>query len=470
MLHILFVSSGPSIIENGRYDMRRITIIGGGASGTLVAANLLRSAASGLTEINLVERSSAVGRGVAYSTRDDIHLLNVPASRMGAFPDGVGHFLEWLRSKGFEYSENDFVPRRLFGEYLRDVLERAKSDRHEMARLNLFEDDAVDVSIQGEKAQVTLVSGEFLYSEKVVLAFGNFLPPHPTVRDASFTSHPKYFRSPWVENVFESIDSEASVLIIGTGLSMVDVVLKLEAAGHTGPVTAISTRGLLPAVHKLDYSYPSFAEELNGRTRVTEIFKIVRAHIKRAESDSSDWRAVIDSLRPATQNLWRNLPLSEKRNFMRHLSRYWNVARHRMPAEAAKTLDRLTVEGRLFVLKGRLQNIDVNGNFRLGYHADGRLNEVSADFIINCIGSESNFRKLGSPLVNNLFERGYIRSDRLNFGLDALPNGSVVGQNGQVNNVIFTLGTALKGTLWETTAIPEIRTQAARLAEVLLAD
>ncbi len=448
--------------------MKRITIIGGGASGTLLAANLLRSRSSEKVEINLVENRAVIGRGVAYSTPDDTHLLNVPAGRMGAFSDDIGGFHDWLHENGYEYEADSFVPRRIFGEYLRDTLELAETNRHTELAFNIFEDDAVDVDQAADKLVVTLGSGEHLYSEKLVLAFGNFLPPDPSVRDLAFTQHPKYFRSPWHAGVFESIDDEDTVLIIGTGLSMVDVVLKLNSIGHTGKIVAISTRGLLPAVHKLGYTYSSFADELRPMTRVTDILKSVRDHIKQAESDGSDWRAVIDSLRPVTQEIWLNLPLAEKRYFMQHLSRYWNVARHRMPAEAAAVLERLQAEGRLEILKGRLVRIDHGADFEVTYRAAGEEIRITADSIINCIGSESNFEKLDSHLVRNLYSRGLVRSDALNFGIDALPNGAVVGQNGEAAGTIFTLGTSLKGTLWETTAIPEIRTQAKALAHELL--
>lgn len=448
--------------------MKRITIIGGGASGTLLAANLLRAAGEELIEINLVEKKPAIGRGVAYSTPDDIHLLNVPAARMTAYPDDPDHFLRWLGGRGYEYGPASFVPRKIFGEYLNDVVRSSLETKHEKVRLNVFEDDAVDIKLEENKAQVILASGEFLHSEKVVLAFGNFLPPDPTVRDRRFVEHPKYFRSPWEENVFASISERDDVLIVGTGLSMVDVVLKLAHSGHRGKICAISTRGLLPAVHELGHTYPTFADELRSTERITDMLKTVRRHIKLAESDGSDWRAVIDSLRPATQELWQNLPLAEKRYFMQHLSRYWNVARHRMPAEAAEVLDRLQENGQLQVLKGRLQEINPNGRFEVTYRTNGTSAHLAADTVINCIGSESNFQKLDSTLVKNLFAAGSIRSDALNFGIDALPNGSVVGQNGEVTGIIYTLGTALKGTLWETTAIPEIRAQARQLADELL--
>jgi uncharacterized NAD(P)/FAD-binding protein YdhS len=450
--------------------MKRITVIGGGASGTLLAANLLRASGDRLVEINVVEKNSSIGRGVAYSTPDDIHLLNVPAAKMSAFADDADHFLKWLGENGYDFGASSFVPRKIFGEYLNDVVARAREAKHERVKLNIFEDDAIDINIEEGKAQVMLASGEYLYSENVVLAFGNFLPPDPTVRDHSFTNDPKYFRSPWHAGVFESINEKDEVLIIGTGLSMVDVVLKLAHAGHSGKIRAISTRGLLPAVHKLGHVYPSFADELKPMTTVTDILKAVRRHIKKAAAENIDWRAVIDSLRPATQGIWQNLPLAEKKYFMQHLSRYWNVARHRMPAEAAEVIDKLKSEGRLEILRGRLRRIEANERFEVTYRANGGEKSVTADAIINCIGSESDFRKLDSLLVKNLFRNGYIRSDGLNFGIDALPNGSVVGQNGEVSGVIYTLGTALKGTLWETTAIPEIRIQAKQLADLLLAE
>src|SRR5215204_4145570 len=343
--------------------MKRITIIGGGASGTLLAANLLRRKPKETVEVNMVEKNSAIGRGVAYSTPDDIHLLNVPAGRMGAFADNIGHFHEWLQEKGHKFDANDFVPRNIFGEYLRNILQRSEENKANNIRLNLFEDDAVDVIQNGSKLQVVLASGEHIYCERLVLAFGNFLPPQPSVRDLGFTAHSKYFRSPWQENVFCSIDREDTVLIIGTGLSMVDVVLKLDRLEHRGRIVAISTRGLLPAVHKLGFTYSSFADEIRPMTRVTDMLKAVRRHIKKAENNGSDWRGVIDSLRPVTQELWLNLPVAEKRYFMQHLSRYWNVARHRMPAAAAAVLYRLENEGKLEILKGRLLSISDSAPF-----------------------------------------------------------------------------------------------------------
>ena len=204
--------------------------------------------------------------------------------------------------------------------------------------------------------------------------------------------------------------------------------------------------------------------------RITDVLKAVRRHIKKAEGENIDWRAVIDSLRPATQEIWLNLPVAEKKYFKQHLSRYWNVARHRMPVEAKIVLDRMQAEGRLHILKGRLKQINLDGRFDVEYRTEGIENQVAVDAIINCIGSESNFEKLDTPLVKKLFSRGYIRNDALNLGIDALPNGVVVGKNGDNSEVIYTLGTALKGILWESTAIPEIRSQARNLARTLLSE
>lgn len=446
--------------------MRTITIIGGGASGTLLAVNLLRTEQAQKLQINLIERKRRLCKGVAFSTTDDVHLLNVPAAKMGAFADDVGHFHAWLTGRGLDFAGSDFVPRRLFAEYLRGVLDAAIESKPDHIDIDLIDDDAVDVTVNGDGQTVTLASGRELLTTDVVLAFGNFLPPDPAVPDTAFIESDKYFRNVWQDDVFDRVSPDDRVLIIGTGLSMVDVVLKLESLEHRGEIIAVSTRGLLPAVHKLGYEYPAFADEIAGRTKITEIFTAVRKHINTAESIDSDWRAVIDALRPLTQQLWLDLPVEEKRYFLQHLSRYWNVARHRIPPSAAAIIDELRGTGQLRVLRGRLKNIRVTEEkcFLLRYLDMGVELSLNADAIFNCIASEANFEKVGSPLIANLFERGMIRNSPLRIGLDANRDGHLINADGQPNERLVTLGTALKGLLWETTAIPEIRVQARDLA------
>ena len=452
--------------------MKRITIIGGGASGTLLAINLLGYKGDERLEVNLVEKRDTVGRGVAYSTDEEAHLLNVPAAKMGAFADDIEHFHRWLEANGYDHGPADFVPRRVFGRYLRECLEEADRSKASTVALNIFDDEAVDLDLNETKAEVKLASGDTLYSEKVAIAFGNFLPPHPTVPDLSFTTSPKYFQDPWGPGVLDSIRQDDSVLIVGTGLSMVDVTLQLTRRGHSGVINAISTRGLLPAVHQLGHTYPPFHDEITGLSRVTDISRIVRKHIKNANSDSSDWRAVIDSLRPVTQKVWQVLPLAEKKYCMQHLSRYWNVARHRMAPEAAVAMDELRGTGQLQVLKGRLKEIrwEEGLGFDVRFSTVGLEQYVHADAIINCIGSESKFDRIDSPLVQNLLKAGRIRCDELNFGLDATPDGRLKSSDGEPSDMLYTLGTALKGILWESTAIPEIRVQARDLAQKLISD
>ena len=443
----------------------RITIIGGGASGTLLAINLLRKSGSGPLEINLVEKRAA-GGGVAFSTPHNFHLLNVPAAKMSAFPDDPDHFLNWLRSESYDFGPLDFIPRGLFGQYLASLLAEARKNAGEDRKLNLVNDTATDLLINERSAEVVLESGEVLPSDRVVLAFGNFLPPHPTVHDLQFISAENYIHDVWAEDAFESVQPEHDVLIIGTGLSMVDVVLRLNSTGHRGRISALSTRGLLPAVHKIGSSYESFHNELIDLSRITDIFRIVRRHIQKAESNGGDWRAVIDSLRPHTQGIWLQLPVSEKRYFLQHLSRHWNVARHRMPPAAARILEEMREKGRLEILSGRLRHISVDesGRFLVNFAARGEQSYLNVCTLINCIGSESNFSRVKSELVHNLLTAGTIRCDPTNQGLDASADGRLIGVDGRPSTVLRTIGTALKGILWESTAIPEIRIQADKLA------
>jgi uncharacterized NAD(P)/FAD-binding protein YdhS len=450
--------------------MKRIVIIGGGASGSLLAINLLNNAADRPLSITLVERSERFGRGVAYGTRMDSHLLNVPAAKMGAFPDDIEHFHRWLDERGHRFDGHDFVPRKIFGEYIRSVFDAASNRLPPNVQLRRVDAEVIAASANAAGVEVTLDNGERIVADLAVLAFGNFDPPHPSVTNLSYTSAEKYFRNPWGPRLYESISPDDSMFVVGTGLSMIDVAMHFHKTGHRGKISAISTRGLLPAVHDLGHTYPSFDQELRPMRRITDISKAVRRHIRNAESIGSNWRAVIDSLRPSTQQIWLDLPVAEKRYFKQHLSRYWNVARHRMPAEAAAVLDEMQQKGTLEILKGRLKEITLDdaGRFTIDYSTFGRSHTVTADALINCIGAESNFARIGSPLLESMRMDGLIRNDELEMGLDATPDGHVIGAAGVPSDRIFTLGTALKGILWETTAIPEIRTQARELALKLL--
>ncbi|MBX3289308.1 MAG: FAD/NAD(P)-binding protein [Acidobacteria bacterium] len=327
--------------------MKRITIIGGGASGTLTAVNLLRNSGEGPLTISLIEKRTEIGRGVAYSTDHDLHFLNVPAGKMSAFPDDPDNFHQWLLSNGFDYAASDFVPRKLYGRYLRELLDDAFANASPNAVINIINDEPENIVFEGDTANVILRSGEKIASDKVVLAFGNFPPPHPSVPDLRFTEQPKYIRNVWEKDVLSVTDKDDAVLVIGTGLSMVDVALRLNDSGHKGPIYVISTRGLVPSVHKLGFNYEQFNDTLLKFERITDVLKEVRKHSVASSDQDSDWRAVIDSIRPATQQLWIGLPIAEKRYFMQHLSRHWNSARHRMPPQVAERLEK-NEDGRRF--------------------------------------------------------------------------------------------------------------------------
>lgn len=439
--------------------MKRITIIGGGATGTLLAVNLMRHAGDQEIEINIVEKNEKFGVGVAYSTKRDFHLLNVPAAKMGAFPDDVEHFHKWLGENGHTYEPSAFVPRRIYGKYLRDLFLTAKDQTPANVKVTVYNEEAIDIVTGENGAEVWLNSGTHLMSDKVILAFGNFLPPAPRCENDDFLASPNYYPNPWVQNINENIGAHDDFFIIGTGLTMVDMIMDLYNAGHKGKVYAASTHGLLPSVHKLGFTYEAFEKEIDEQTGVAGIMKSVRAHVRAAESEGSDWRAVIDSLRPITQKTWLRLSDDEKRRFMRHLKHFWNTARHRIPPECAEVLYRMQWTDQLFIKKGRAKNIRIrkDGKFEVTLGDE----KIPVDKIVNCSGSESDFSKLDVPLVKHLIAKGAITTDPLSMGINAAPDG-------RISDSLYTIGTALKGILWESTAMPELRAQAKNLALKLL--
>ncbi|MBO3460502.1 FAD/NAD(P)-binding protein [Aetokthonos hydrillicola Thurmond2011] len=443
-----------------------IAIIGGGLSGSLVAANLLQNATTPVS-IKLIERNPEIGRGVAYSTPVESHLLNVPAGKMSAFADKPDHFLNWLHSQGYEQvSASTFVPRKIYGDYIQAILNQALENAPAYVQLEKIVDEAIAIQAKDDGTKVYLRSGQSLHVQKAVLAVGNF-PASLPKPIASLGKNNPYVRDAWSSDAISDLKAEDSILLVGTGLTMVDVVVALHQQGFRGKILAVSRHGLMPQRHKLTTPYPIYIAPETAPKTARGLMHLVRQEVKKAITQGQDWRAVVDAIRPITQLLWQALPLREQKRFLRHIKAYWEVHRHRIAADIAEVLDKAQIS----YSAGRIQNCR---QFEDGLDVTIRERGTNADIvlrvnrIINCTGSNCNYASLQHPLISSLQAQQLIHSHPSSIGIETAANGAVIDVQGNVSQRLYTIGTPRKGNLWETTAVPEIRVQAANLAQELL--
>jgi len=445
-----------------------IAIIGGGFAGAALAAQVLRKS-SGALSVVLIERGPRVGKGVAYGTKCGLHLLNVRAQNMSAYPDDPEHFLRWARlNHNVEVKPCDYLPRRLFGQYVGSVLQQ-EIERHP-GRFTHVQDEAVALDRVGDVARIRLRSGGSVCASQVVLALGNFPPGDPHLPGKTPHSQ-RYVSNPWAATTTRHIVQEQSILLIGSGLTSVDIAIALRERGFDGTVHVLSRRGLLPQSHQATTPWPPFWNETSPPT-VRGLLRLIRMQVDAAERMGSNWRAVIDSLRPFTQEIWRSLSRQEKRRFLRHLRPYWEVHRHRIAPEIASSLATQMQSGRIATHAGRIMEYseDANGvDVTYRDRESGRLKRLRVDRVINCTGPESDCRRIESSLLSDLLRQKRVRPDPLFLGLEASAGGALTNAFGEASDFLYTLGPSRKGSLWETTAVPEIRLQAAELAEHLVA-
>ncbi len=462
--------------EQANSSLYHAVIIGGGVSGALVALNMLRTTREPL-RIALVERTPGIGRGVAYSTECPDNLLNVPAGRMSAIPDDPGHFVRWVAERvertGFPdtVEGSDFLPRQLYGEYVYQTLRATREEVSALVRLDVIAGEAIDLEETAQGGRVRLADGRNVDGRNVVLALGNLPGEYPIRRSLKFYHGPRYVHIPWRTDVLERIRPDDEVLIVGAGLTSIDIILQLHRQGHRGVIHAISRRGLRPQVHRLQPAYPDFLAGESLPKTVTATLHRVRSEIHRAEEAGSDWRAVLDAIRPHSQALWQGWSWEERARFMRHLRPYWEIHRHRLAPDIATRIDALRESGQVKFYAGRLQTLaDTPEGAVVEFRIRGKedIERLTVAKVINCTGPRSDYSKYQHPLLINLLARGLIDHDPLALGLHAHADGSVLRyRNGPVG-WLFTIGAPLKGVLWECTAVPEIRTHARALAEKLV--
>ena len=456
---------------------RTIAIIGGGCSGVLVAAQLLRQAQSPL-RVLLFERMTDVGRGVAYGTENHEHRLNVPAARMGAWPEDIGHFQRWAAARagtpGYPAAvePGDFLPRWIFGEYLRATLAETRAAAAPGVGFEEIKGEVTDIEMETGAVRLRCGDGRAFAADRVVLALGNLPGEYPIRRPLPIYQSQRYVHVPWRQGALAGIPPESDVLIVGAGLTAVDIVLELQSSGHRGVVHALSRRGLLPQVHRPAPAYRPFLEAETPPATIRGLFRRIRAEVRVAQAAGLDWRPVLDAIRSRTPALWAALSWEERARFMRHVRPFWEGHRHRLAPEVAAKIDALRAAGRLHFYAGRLEKLTelpegVEARFRLRYRP--RWQTVKVAKVINCTGPRSDYSKYQHPLLINLLARGLIDHDPLALGINATPEGQVLAYRGGPVAWLYTLGAPLKGVLWECTAVPEIRTQAKSLATRLLA-
>jgi len=446
-----------------------IAIVGGGASGTLTAVQLLRQAARQRLDlrIDLIDRLGRHGLGQAYSTAHEAHLLNTAAGQMSALPDEPDHLIRWAGAPG-----EAFLPRRIYGQYLRETLAQARQQAQPAARLARINAEVTSIGRPeaGRAIRLTLADG-WLEADVAVLALGAMTAGLPFEAPASR----QIIIDPWQPGALDEIRDNRPVVIVGTGLTMIDLAITISDQSPGSLIYAVSRHGLLPRSHPARPvpARPGRLAVLNaprGHLRLAELMAQVRTAVA---ADPARWHDVIGSIRPYVPELWRALPDADKRLFLRHLARYWEIHRHLMPPVTAARLDALRRAGRLTVMAGRVTDVaDACGQFLVRIQGgDGvTARELEAGWIINAAGAATDIGATTDPLLKNLLASGIVRPDPLRLGLDATAHGALISASGSASDIFYTLGPPLRGLWYETTAIPEIRGQAAALAARITAD
>lgn len=450
-----------------------ILIVGAGFSGTVLAMNLLRRPPRVATRIVLLERGPTLGRGLAYAATDVPYVLNVPAGRLSADASDPLQFLRFARQHHPEADAEDFMPRSLYGAYLQEVLDQAEHAAPASVTLERRFGEVLELrrAAAGMAIEARLAAGPPRLADCVVLAIGN--PPPPVFSWArGVMHHPAYIHDPW--SLSREFRAPRSVLIVGNGLTMVDVALALSLEGEQSPlIRTISRHGLLPQPQTIfrPLAVQGGGEGLLAHARsVRRVLAASRALAREVESLGGDWREVVTFIRNLAPSLWRSFPQREQRRFLRHLQAYWDTHRHRLPPSMSARIEHMRRSGRLKVHAGRIQQLVPEGaQLRVVWRRRGaaELASFAVDAVINATGPDYAIKRSRDPLLTALQATGWIRPDALDLGLATGEHGACLSAAGPPTPGLFYIGPMLRADHWEATAALELRAHAEALARHL---
>lgn len=451
-----------------------VAIIGGGFSGVMTAVNLARLSRRPL-QITVINQHRPTGRGVAYGSRRPEHLLNVAARNMSAFPEIPNHFLQWLRTRSEYDTVRDielrerFIPRMIYGDYVRGLMLQNLQTPAESSPVgaNFIEGEAMDIAPSGERATIHLSDGSSVEANRIVLAIGNETPGEfPGCLEVR--NHPAWVGNPWQAWENRLPGSDGAVILLGTGLTTVDAIITLRALGWQGVVHAVSRNGWLPNAHFRGIEYADFPPPGVDLAALgfEKLLALIEQHCAKLRELGANPAIVVDKLRPHTQRIWKALTLEERQEFARRHAARWNVLRHRIAPEIHAQVTTAQLTGQLRVHTAAIERVEPDGD-KVRVHLSGGKT-LSGDMVINATGPQLCFSNSRSELLRNLLKRGLAAPDDMDMGLQVKSDHTVIDGEGKRSRYLMALGPLLRGTLWETTAVPELRDQARRVAETLL--
>jgi len=456
-----------------------LVIIGAGFSGIVTFYRLLNSTQRKYSRIVLVD-DDKIG-GLAYGFADASHLLNVPAGRMSALVEDKHHFLEFARYVLPQAQASDFLPRPIYAAYLRWLLATSKRKATAGLKAIHIRDRAIDICINRRGvARVALQSGKHLSAHKVIIATGNQQSCTPLIQSPEFfAASRRYVAHPWHAAALRELDTTQPLLLIGSGLTAVDIAMSLQRRKPDQPIIMLSRHGLLPQAHRGLSHEPDVPVDvgtiIGAPPRVTSLLRAVRREIAmHAAKNDGNWRDVIVALRPYTPALWQKLDAIERKRFLRHCQIYWDVHRHRIAPEIAEKLHQLQQQGLLTVEAGRVVDLRGNGDAcEVTFRRRGanQSAQISVAAVINCTGPDTRIDSAGNGLLQAIYKRGLISQDDARFGIrTAEENYAVLDANGKQSDVIHYVGPWLRAHYWEATAVPELREHVAGLVDTLCDD
>jgi len=438
---------------------RQVVIIGGGFSGVAVAAQL--AVCEHPPRITVLERSARLGAGLAYGTPDPKHVLNVRAAGMSFYPDQPEHFANWLKAKS-DAPATSFAARRTYGEYVSQQMTRARGLFSR--RVQTLRGEATACRRMGAEWVIDLASGKQINADAVVLAIGHRAPASLPAFEAANIQ----LLSAWDRDALRRIP-RGDVLLIGAGLTMIDVAISLAAKRGTGTIYALSRRGLTPRPH-LDPPVAPPHDAIDLPLTLSDAVSAFRAEVARMGERGQPWQLAMERMRHHTAAFWQRLPVETQRRFLRHLRPWWDVHRHRMAPEIAAQVEALKSKGRLRVLAGEVVNAEQRrGGFTIQHRQRGSLVRHNLDIsaIVNCTGGNLDVARSSDPLLMQLLQDGFARPSPNGLGVELDSEAHVLNAEGRPQESLFAIGPLSQGAFWESTAVPDVRVWAAEIAKRL---